>query len=151
MAWNYDDLTALGPEAKAQVVAQIGKKRQKVSKPSKMRNVPTYRGNIRFASKKEARRYDELMLMLKAGDIRDLKLQHDMTLQEAYTTPEGERIRAIRYRADFTYLRKTVDPWGHPRWLLTVEDVKGRKKRTGVYAMKKKMVYDKYKVVIQEV
>lgn len=150
MAWSYDDLTALGPEAKAQVAAKLDEKGQKVSKPSKVRNVPTYRGNIRFASKKEARRYDELLLMLKAGEIKDLKLQHDMTLQEAYTTPEGKRVLAIRYRADFTYYRKTKpDTYGYDHWVFVVEDAKGR--RTKEYAMKSKMFLEKYKFPITEV
>ena len=60
-----------------------------------------------FDSKKEARRYDELMAMLRAGQIRDLKLQPQFTIQEAYTTPEGQRVRAIRYQADFSYERAT--------------------------------------------
>ena len=34
------------------------------------------RGTIRFDSQKEARRYDELMVMLRAGIISDLRLQH---------------------------------------------------------------------------
>lgn len=149
MALTEKDLRNFSPEAKAKILGQL--RQGPTHRENKYHNQKDERDGIRFDSKKEARRYDELMLMLKAGEIRELKLQHDMTLQEAYTTPEGERIRAIRYRADFTYLRKTVDPWGHPRWLLTVEDVKGQKRRTAEYAMKKKMVYDKFKVVIQEV
>lgn len=56
---------------------------------------------IRFDSKKEAGRFRELQAMLQAGLIRELRLQQDFTLQEAYTTPDGRRIRAIRYCADF--------------------------------------------------
>ena len=64
----------------------------------------TAAGNIlEFDSQKEARRYDELALLLAAGKIWDLKLQPEFTLQEAYTTLEGVRVRAIRYRADFSY------------------------------------------------
>lgn len=149
MGWSKEDLSVLGPDAQRQIAQQTG---GKVETRSKMGNIPDYRNGIRFASKKEARRYDELMLMLKAGEIKDLRLQHDMTLQEAYTTPEGERIRAIRYRADFTYYRKTApDTFGYPHWKYVVEDVKGRKKREAEYAMKKKMVYERYKVVIEEV
>ena len=68
---------------------------------------------IRFDSQKEARRFDELILLLKAGKIRELKLQVDFTLQEAYTMPDtGNRVRAIRYRADFTYLERVGDDFG---------------------------------------
>ena len=45
----------------------------------------TAAGNIlEFDSQKEARRYDELALLLAAEKIRDLKLQPEYTLQEAY-------------------------------------------------------------------
>lgn len=54
------------------------------------------RGTIRFDSQKEARRYDELMVMLRGGIITDLRLQPQFTLQESYLTERGERIRAIR-------------------------------------------------------
>lgn len=72
----------------------------------KYRNNPTERVTssgavIRFDSQKEARRYDHLILRQQGGEIRDLRLQVDFTLQEAYTDQEGRRIRAIRYRADF--------------------------------------------------
>ena len=63
--------------------------------------------------------------MLQAGLIRELRLQQDFTLQEAYTTPDGRRIRAIRYCADFCYERKTQTGWEK-----IVEDVKSRATRT---------------------
>ena len=47
----------------------------------------TAAGNIlEFDSQKEARRYDELALLLAAEKIRDLKLQPEYTLQE-HTPP----------------------------------------------------------------
>ena len=68
---------------------------------------------ISFDSQKEARRFDELLLLWRQGVIRDLKMQEDFTLQEAYTNPKtGERVRAIRYRADFTYLERVGDDFG---------------------------------------
>ena len=42
---------------------------------------------LRFDSKKEARRFEALLLRLQAGEIQNLKLQQDYTLQEAYTLP----------------------------------------------------------------
>lgn len=57
---------------------------------------------IPFDSQKEARRFIELRSLLKAGKIRNLKLQPQFTLQESYVTPEGERVRAVRYVADFS-------------------------------------------------
>ena len=136
-------------------------------KPAKYHNKPTERVTasgkaIHFQSRKEARRYDELMAMLNAGKIRDLRLQVDFTLQEAYTDAEGKRVLAIRYKADFTYKKPPneqlygshtaywADQAGEP-WMLVVEDVKSRPTRTKTYAMKRKMMKERYNIDIQEV
>lgn len=103
-------------------------------KGSKYHNEPTVVAGVHFASKKEARRYEQLMVELSLGMIRDLRLQQDFTLQEGYTTPEGQRIRAIRYKADFVY---TVCATGQR----VIEDTKG--KRTDVYMMKRKMMAER--------
>lgn len=134
---------------------------------------------IIFDSQKEARRFDELVLLERAGKIRDLKLQVDFTLQEAYTMAKtGNRVRAIRYRADFTYLERVADDFARcaqgevsaeilsvvcedssictkePKeesWRLVVEDVKSEATRTRVYAVKRKLMMDKYGIAIREV
>ncbi len=106
--------------------------------------------SLRFDSRKEARRFDELRLMLQAGTIRNLKLQPQFTLQEAYTTAEGVRVRAIRYQADFSYER----PQGLAAdgvWALVVEDVKSRATRTREYQMKKKLMQKRLGINITEV
>ena len=108
----------------------------------KYNNVPDNRttptGNhIRFDSIKEARRYDDLMLLLRAGKIRNLRLQPEYTLQEAFKTPEGEAVRAIRYKADFEYDKHLGDGF----WQHVIEDVKGMK--TAQYLMKRKMMMEK--------
>ena len=72
-------------------------------KDTKYHSTPAERAVVRFDSQKEARRYDELMVMLRAGIISDLRLQPQFTLQESYITETGERIRAVRYTADFSY------------------------------------------------
>ena len=143
-------LEDLGAAAQKQVIAKLLKEGKLKPKVSKMGNVKTNRGNVKFDSLKEAKRYDELMLMLKAGEIRDLRLQHDCTLQEAFTTPEGKRVRAIKYRADFTYYRKTApDTYGYEHWVYVVEDVKGR--RLPGYINKAKQFRDKYGFDITEI
>lgn len=99
---------------------------------------------IRFDSKREAARYDELMLMLAAGQIEDLRLQAEYTLQGAFTTPDGNRVRAIRYIADFTYRDvKTGET--------VVEDVKSPATKTRVYSIKRKLMREKYGIEIHEV
>ena len=102
--------------------------------------------------KKEARRYDELMLMLKAGQIRNLRLQQQYTLQESYITETGERVRAIHYVADFAYERPTApDKYGTVFWLPVVEDVKSRATKTAQYEMKKKLLRERFNLTITEV
>ena len=113
----------------------------------------TAAGNIlEFDSQKEARRYDELALLLAAEKIRDLKLQPEYTLQEAYTTLEGVRVRAIRYRADFSYERATEpDCCGEVHWLRVVEDVKSEATKTKVYAIKRKLMRERLGIDVREV
>ena len=121
---------------------------QDPGKPMKYRNNPTERVTaseavLRFDSQKEARRYDHLILRQQAGEIRDLRLQVDFTLQEAYTDQEGRRIRAIRYRADFTYRERDGR--------LVVEDVKSRPTRTREYLIKRKLMKERRGIDITEV
>ena len=113
----------------------------------------TAEGNtLEFDSQKEARRYDELVILLAAGKIRDLKLQPEFTLQEAYTTLEGVRVRAIRYRADFSYERATEpDCCGEVHWLPVVEDVKSEATKTRVYAIKRKLMHERLGIDVREV
>ena len=122
---------------------------QDPGKVNKYRNTPTTRAApsgvvLHFDSQKEARRYDFLIERERRGEIRDLRLQVDFTLQEAYTDAEGRRVRAIRYRADFTYYEGA-------QGRQVVEDVKSRPTRTREYAMKKKMLKDRFGIDITEV
>lgn len=111
-------------------------------KASKYHSAPAERGELRFASRKEAKRYDELMVMLRAGIISDLRLQPQFTLQESYVTETGERVRAIRYTADFSY------KFGGK---LVVEDVKSKPTRTKEYLRNRKFMRSKFGIEIQEV
>lgn len=143
------EISRLGKGAQAQIASKIA---ISAIKERKYKNKPTTRGKVKFDSQKEARRYDELALMLKAGKIRGLKLQPQFTLQEAYGTPEGDRIRAIRYVADFSYERLTEpDSTGRRYWLLVVEDVKSEATRTAQYKIKRKMFCEKYGFGVTEI
>lgn len=55
-----------------------------------------------FDSIQESRRYKELKLLLKAGKIRDLKLQPRFLLQDSFKK-NGKTFRKIEYIADFMY------------------------------------------------
>jgi hypothetical protein len=146
------DVSRLPEEAQRQIRYKLQQQAQSQhkAKPAKYGNVKTKRvtekKEITFGSMKEASRYDELMFMLKAGEIRKLKLQHEFTLQAAYTTPEGERIRAIRYLADFSYERKVG---GH--WVPVVEDVKSRPTKTPSYQMKRKLMQERLGIEVVEI
>lgn len=90
-----------------------------------------------FDSKREAERYCELKLFLKAGEIRNLVLQPRFLLQDEFFDKNGVKHKKIEYVADFFY----IDKEGRN----VVEDVKGV--LTDVYKIKKKMflkIYDEY-------
>lgn len=163
MAISVDDLPAKyqaqalrkiagrkGPEQ--EVTGEGTSKHERKPSGKKYHNTQTERETdtgavIHFDSLKEARRYDVLILLLRAGIIRDLRLQVDFTLQEAYTDSAGQRVRAIRYQADFTYRRQN----GEEAWSLVVEDVKSRGTRTKEYIIKRKMMKERLGIDILEV
>lgn len=86
--------------------------------------------NIKFDSKKEAKRYNELKWLERAGIIKELELQKKFELQPKYVNNNGEHIRAITYIADFFY-------YDCKEGIYIVEDTKGFK--TDVYLLKKKI------------
>jgi hypothetical protein len=99
---------------------------------TKYRAVRTVVDGISFASKKEARRYSELKLMEKAGEIRDLCLQPRYVLNV-------NNVKVTTYVADFEY-------WTGNRRI--VEDCKGF--RTDVYRLKAKLMDALYGIKIVE-
>lgn len=139
MGVTFNDIDELPPKIRDQV--KIKDAVQK-AKRSKYGNVKTEINGIKFDSKKEARRYTELLELYKAGKIEGLKLQRAFTLQEAFTTPDGERVQAIRYIADFVYEQDGI---------MIVEDVKSAAtKNNAAYKLKKKMMAARG-YIIQEV
>lgn len=163
-ALGREAATALsGPEARPRGRGHIPSPADDATpKTRKYHNKPTERVTasgavLRFDSQKEAHRYDELAALERAGQIRELRMQVDFTLQEAYTDGEGRRVRAIRYRADFSYKKRPAYWTGYERqcpddgWILVVEDVKSRATKTKQYAMKRKMMKERFNIDIQEV
>ena len=155
MSFSVSDVSRLSQNAQRQVLAQMqaaqaAKAGAEAAK--KYHNQPTTIAGISFDSRKEADRYVTLMSLLQAGAIRNLKLQPQFTLQESYVTPEGDRLRAIRYVADFSYERKTApDCNGAVHWLPVVEDVKSKATKTQKYEIKKKLFREKIGMSITEV
>ena len=86
---------------------------------------------ITFASRKEAKRYQELKLLERAGEISNLNRQVKFNLLPSQHDSSGKVIeRGVSYIADFTYFDKKGD------WI--VEDTKGV--RTPEYILKRKMM-----------
>lgn len=67
-----------------------------MTRPPKYHNEPTFVDGIRFASKLEARRYTELKLLERAGEVRDL------VLQPRYQLMHGAAL-ICTYVGDFQY------------------------------------------------
>ena len=157
MAINLSDLP---PKYQAQAMEKYMKQQarrgrmpsaaavQDPRKENKYHNTPTTRVApsgvvLHFDSQKEARRYDFLIERVRRGEIGDLRLQVDFTLQEAYTDAEGRRVRAIRYKADFTYRERDGR--------MVVEDVKSKPTRTREYLIKRKLMKERRGIDITEV
>lgn len=89
-----------------------------------------------FDSKLERRRFATLKLRQRAGEITELRRQVDFEIE-----PANDLFRPVNYRADFTYRL--------PDGTLVVEDAKGD--RTDVYILKRKLLYARTGILIQEV
>lgn len=92
-----------------------------------------------FDSKRERARYEELILLQRAGRITDLKRQIRFDLIPSQYQNGKCIYRKVSYIADFTYLQDGK---------LVVEDVKGFK--TPEYIIKKKLMYHVHGIVIKE-
>ena len=104
-------------KAEKQAKAAEPKVKHKSKKTPKLRNQKVTRGDKTFDSKREADRYDELVLLEKQGIIQNLEWQKEYLLIPAqYETVEqygksGKRIkdkqilieRKVTYVADFVY------------------------------------------------
>ena len=104
---------------------------------SKYHNRKVEIDGIKFDSIKEGERYLELKLLLKAGKIRDLKMQVEFEL-----IPKQAGEQACKYKADFVYHMADTGK-------MVVEDVKG--KRTREYIIKRKLMLWRHGIKIVEV
>jgi hypothetical protein len=109
-------------------------------RPHKYRAQPTVIDGIRFASKAESRRYQELKLLEKAGEIKELEIQPKFPIYVC-RRQNGELHEAFKYVADFRYREG-------PQGALVIEDVKGT--RTRMYSLKKKAFELQYGIQIRE-
>lgn len=99
----------------------------------------TYNG-IAFASKKEARRYSELLLLESAGVITDLQMQVPFVLIPSQRINGKVVERECKYIADFVYTENGKK---------VVEDTKGMK--TDKYIIKRKLMLYVHGIRIKEI
>ncbi len=92
---------------------------------------------IRFDSKAEMKRYQELLLLQRAGQIHELELQPPFVLIEPFIDVQGNRHRGVKYIGDFMYKE-------NGRYV--VEDCKGV--RTRDYTIKRQLFVQKFPNVI---
>lgn len=98
-----------------------------------------------FDSVKEARRYQELKLLQRAGQIGNLTRQVPFELIPAQRIDGKVVERACNYVADFVYMEKTKTG----EWVGVVEDTKGFK--TKDYIIKRKIMLHVHGIRIREV
>lgn len=110
---------------------------------AKYGNRKTEANEVVFDSAKEANRYQELLILQKAGIVSEIELQPRFVLQDAYM--DGPRlVRKLEYVADFrvTYSDGSVE----------IEDVKSPATKTKTYLIKKKLFRKLYPdIVFREV
>ena len=98
----------------------------------------TYKGIV-FASKMEMRRYIQLEMLEKAGEIRELTLQPRFLILEGFER-NGRHYKPIYYIADFLYFDPKVGK-------KVAEDVKGAK--TEAFKIKEKLFHYRHNMELR--
>ena len=103
---------------------------------NKYQNNKTTINGIKFDSKLEAVRYQQLLLLEQAGEIWHLVLQPELQISEGWIDPlTGEKHRSSFYFGDFKY----VDVREHK---VIIEDTKGIE--TAEFRLKWKLAQSQY-------
>lgn len=163
MGLTMEDIGRFGQMAQAQILqkvqaqqaaqkaAQEAKKPEKPKKGNKLHaekvDLTMPDGTLmHFDSKREARRYMDLWLMQRSGEIANLRTQVKYPLLPKQVRSDGTKERAIDYVADFVYQQggETV-----------VEDSKGFRDTSSaayrVFVMKRKMMLYFHGITVREV
>lgn len=107
------------------------------TKQTKYHNQPKTVNGYRFDSKREADRYQELLLLEKAGEIRSLQCDKRYL---HYKLIVCDRL-VSRYTPDFRYFKDGA---------FVIEDVKSGPTRTQAYIIRKKLMRAIYGIEILE-
>ena len=91
---------------------------------------------ITFDSKLEAERYEQLLLLERAGEISGLVLQPEFQILQGFVNAEtGEKIKSRFYVGDFRYINNATNK-------MIVEDTKGME--TPEFRLKWSLVQSQY-------
>ena len=131
------------------LIGQQVKPRGKGSKPakeSKYKNRKVIIDGHAFDSKKEGKRYIDLKLLQRAGQIKDLRMQVSFELMAGVKFENEKRKKpAMRYVADFVYTDVKTG-------LQVVEDVKSAMTRKlPAYRQKKHLMMSVHGIEIREI
>ena len=140
--------TQILQKMQAQQTAQEGQKPRKGNKlhAEKVDMTMPDGTQMHFDSRREARRYMDLWLMQRSGEISNLRTQVKYPLIPKQVHPDGTKERPIDYVADFVYEQggETV-----------VEDSKGFRDTSSaayrVFVMKRKMMLYFHGITVREV
>lgn len=105
------------------------------SSNNKYNNKITIVNGIKFSSRKEAKRYGELLLLVRSNKITDLRMQVPFELVDKQLLAGESRVKsAIRYVCDFCY-------YDISRGGMIIEDVKSdATKKNKLYRTKKHLM-----------
>ena len=102
----------------------------------KFGNKPTVVNGIKFQSKLESDRFQQLLWLEKAEEITGLVLQPEFQILKGYRVAStGEKVRSRFYIADFMYFDTRLNKW-------IVEDTKGME--TSEFRLKWDVVRSEY-------
>ncbi|MBM3956594.1 MAG: DUF1064 domain-containing protein [Gemmatimonadetes bacterium] len=127
--WREVERQVLPVDGRGRRAAVIG---EGPGRRSKYGARPTVVDGVRFDSRREARRYEDLTSFRAAGTVRWF------AWQPAFILPAG-----VLYKADF------VVAWADGR--ISVEDVKSPATRTKVWRLKRRQVEALYGVEVEEI
>lgn len=109
----------------------------KAKKKNKYGAHPVEAMGLHFDSAWEYERYCTLRLLEQVHEISDLKYHEKFLL-----IPKSQYGRPIYYEADFTYMKNGKR---------IVEDTKSKVTKTGLYRLKKRLLAEKYGIIIAEI
>lgn len=96
-----------------------------------------------FASGREKRRYQQLLVLERAGKIKSLELQPRFEVIPKATKSDGSTERAAVYTADFRYVEDGV---------VIVEDVKSKATaKLADYVLRRKLMLQVHGIEVREV